>query len=92
MIQIIYCDGCGESGALPVQLTYQYKHERCSSCGDNKINEFTYYFCSLNCLAPFIKDRFNLETSTLTLPCRIEWAHLLNNAECPACRGKKYVE
>lgn len=93
MIQTVYCDGCGQSGALPVRLAYQYSNERCDKCRHSDSKEFAYYFCSLNCLAPFIKDRFNLETSVLTLPCRIEWAHQAgNDTKCPACGGKKFVD
>lgn len=73
MIQTVYCDGCGKDGALPIVLRYQYDHNRCGECGHFSTKEFVYYFCSLNCLAPFIKERFNEKTSVLTLPCRIEW-------------------
>lgn len=93
MIQTVYCDGCGQSGALPVRLAYRYHSEWCGECRHTDNKEFAYFFCSLNCLAPFIKERFNEATSTLTLPCRIEWAHQAGSeTACPACEGKKFVE
>lgn len=102
MIQTVYCDGCGQSGALPVRLAYQYSNERCGECRHSDSKEFAYYFCSLECFGSWVSHRYQVgpeEMKTevarfpMNLPCRIEWAHQAgNDTKCPACGGKKFVD
>lgn len=89
MVQIIRCTGCG-SDKIRITLTTERLADQCSHCGNMEVTEWSFWFCSMECLAEWQKKYSN------TIPCRdcyeTGWfAGFEVNGMCPTCAGKKTI-